>query len=74
LYGLTSAEARLSAKIASGMGLQAAAEELATSYKTARTQLEVIFRKTSTSRQGELLKILLSSPLGFEPKLPSRGE
>ena len=63
LYGFTPAEVRLAAKLASGMSLQSAAEELAISYKTARTQLAVIFRKTSTSRQGELVKFLLSSPI-----------
>jgi DNA-binding CsgD family transcriptional regulator len=63
LYGLTPAEIRLALKLATGMSLQSAATELAISYKTARTQLAVIFRKTATSRQGELVKILLSSPL-----------
>lgn len=62
LYGLTPAEIRLALKLATGMSLQSAAMELAISYKTARTQLAVIFRKTATSRQGELVKVLLSSP------------
>jgi DNA-binding CsgD family transcriptional regulator/PAS domain-containing protein len=60
IYGLTPAEARLAIKIASGMRLQRAADELAISYATARTQLVAVFRKTSTSRQGELVKLLLS--------------
>ena len=59
-YGLTPAEFRLAAKIASGKSLQQAAEELGISYKTVRSQLAVIFRKTSTARQGELVKLLLS--------------
>lgn len=61
LYGLTPAEAHVAMKLAAGMSLQRAAEELGISYKTARTQLAVIFRKTSTSRQAELVKLLLSS-------------
>lgn len=65
LYGLTPAEVRLAAKLASGTSLQSAAEDLAISYKTARTQLAAIFRKTSTSRQGELVKFLLSGPLAI---------
>jgi DNA-binding CsgD family transcriptional regulator len=60
LYGLTPAEIRLTDQVASGKDLQSAAEELGISYKTARTQLAAIFRKTSTSRQGELVKLLLS--------------
>lgn len=63
LYGLTPAEIRLAIHLASGMSLQSAATELAISYKTARTQLAVIFRKTSTSRQGELVRLLLTAPL-----------
>lgn len=59
-YGLTPAEFRLAAKIASGKSLQQAAEELGISDKTVRSQLAVIFRKTSTARQGELVKLLLS--------------
>lgn len=60
IHGLTAAESRLAVKVASGKSLQSAAEELGISYKTARTQLAVIFRKTSTARQGELVKLLLS--------------
>lgn len=63
LYGLAPAEIRLAIKLAGGISLHTAASELAISYKTARTQLATIFRKTSTSRQGELVKILLSIPL-----------
>lgn len=61
LYGLTRAEARLAARLASGEGLQAAAGSLGIAYPTARTQLSAIFRKTDTRRQGELVKVLLSS-------------
>jgi DNA-binding CsgD family transcriptional regulator/PAS domain-containing protein len=60
LYGLTPAEMRLAKRMAGGKSLMSAAEELGVSYKTARTQLAAIFRKTSTSRQGELVKLLLS--------------
>jgi DNA-binding CsgD family transcriptional regulator/PAS domain-containing protein len=60
LYGMTRAEARLAARLASGEDLQAAAASLGISYPTARTQLSAIFRKTDTRRQGELIKVLLS--------------
>jgi DNA-binding CsgD family transcriptional regulator len=58
LYGLTPAEIRLAGQLMTGVSLQNAAEALGISYKTARTQLAAIFRKTYTSRQGELVKLL----------------
>ena len=60
LYGLTKAESRLARRLANGTPLRSAAAELQITYKTARTQLGAIFRKTSTSRQAELAKRLLS--------------
>jgi DNA-binding CsgD family transcriptional regulator/PAS domain-containing protein len=61
LYGMTRAEARLAARLAAGEDLQGAARNLGIAYPTARTQLSAIFRKTDTRRQGELIKVLLSS-------------
>ena len=67
LYGMTRAEARLAARLAAGEDLQAAALNLGIAYPTARTQLAAIFKKTDTRRQGELVKVLLSSiPLATE--------
>lgn len=60
LYGLTPAEARLALCLASGKDLRAAAEELGIAYPTARAQLASIFRKTDTSRQAELVRLLVS--------------
>ena len=60
LFGLTPAEARLAVRLARGDALDSIAAELDISYATARTQLAVIFRKTGTRRQGELVKLLLS--------------
>jgi len=62
LFGLTRAEARLSAKLASGRTLEEAAEELSVSLLTVRSQLKSIFGKTATSRQSELVRLLISSP------------
>lgn len=62
LFGLTRAEARLSAKLASGKTLEEAAEELCVSLLTVRSQLKSIFGKTATSRQSELVRLLISSP------------
>jgi DNA-binding CsgD family transcriptional regulator/PAS domain-containing protein len=61
LYGLTPAEARLAARVAAGEDLRAAAATLGIGYATARTQLAGVFRKTETSRQGELVMLLLKT-------------
>lgn len=60
LYGLTPAEGRLADQLMRGISLQSAAAALGISYKTARTQLAAIFRKTSTCRQNDLVKLLCS--------------
>jgi DNA-binding CsgD family transcriptional regulator len=59
----------LAARLARGDALAAAAAELGVSYATARTQLAVIFRKTDTNRQGELIRLLLINV----PSLQSQG-
>jgi DNA-binding CsgD family transcriptional regulator len=60
LYGLTQTEGRLARLVADGVPLRTAAADLGITYKTARTHLAAIFRKTATSRQAELVKLLLS--------------
>lgn len=60
LFALTRAEARLAARLARGEALSEAAAALNITYGTARTQLAVIFRKTGTNRQGELVRLLLA--------------
>ena len=60
-FGLTEAEARLAALLAAGEDLRAAAMTLHVSYGTARTRLAEIFQKTETHRQGELIKLLLTT-------------
>jgi DNA-binding CsgD family transcriptional regulator len=61
LFSLTPAEARLAARLATGEELRTAADRLGIGYATARTQLSVIFRKTETRRQGELIELLRSA-------------
>jgi len=63
LYGLTPAESRLARHLANGVPLRTAAADLTITYKTARTHLVSIFRKTATSRQAELVTLLLSHAL-----------
>lgn len=66
-YGLTPAEARLAEALLQGLTLREAAQQLRLSYETARTRLKVVFGKTGTHRQSELLSRLqreLAIPLG----------
>jgi DNA-binding CsgD family transcriptional regulator len=58
MFGLTSAEAKLAAVIAAGLNPERAAEELGISIVTARNQLQAIFAKTDTHRQGALIALL----------------
>jgi DNA-binding CsgD family transcriptional regulator/PAS domain-containing protein len=58
-YGLTTKEARLAGELASGRTVEDAAETLAITYETARTHLRRVFSKTQTSRQSELVALLV---------------
>jgi DNA-binding CsgD family transcriptional regulator len=60
-FGLTDAEARLAALLCGGEDLRSAAREIGITYGTARARLAGIFEKTQTRRQGELIKILLTT-------------
>ena len=57
-FGLTPAEARLAAALANGTSLEAAADELHISRETTRTQLKMVFAKTDTHRQSQLVALL----------------
>jgi len=61
IYGLTSAETRLTAILADGKSLNEACEMLAITQNTARTHLKRIFSKTDTNRQTELVKLVIKS-------------
>lgn len=61
LYRLTPAEARLARALVAGGGLRRAAAAADMSYETARWYLKLLFQKTSTSRQADLVARLLSS-------------
>jgi DNA-binding CsgD family transcriptional regulator len=69
LHGLTRAEARLTTVLIQGNSIEEAARQLSITRDTARTHLKRVFSKTGTSRQGELISLLLSSPalFGVEP-------
>lgn len=57
-FGLTPAEARLAVELTSGCSLADCAQRLGVTYETARSYLRVIFSKTGTHRQGELVALL----------------
>jgi len=61
LFDLSSAEARLAASLMRGESLDEAAAKFHLSRNTLRSQLRSIFAKTSTSRQGELIRLLYGS-------------
>ena len=61
LFGLTPAEARLAAALGSGLDLRTAAERLDITIETARTRLKDIFLKTGTTRQAELVRLILAT-------------
>ncbi len=65
LYGLTVAEAKLVIALVSGQTLDAIAAATGTSPNTLKNQLKAVFRKTNTSRQAELMKLVLSGPAIF---------
>lgn len=61
-FDLTPAEARLAARLVAGDTVQAAGRALGIRITTARTHLSRIFLKTGTTRQPELMRVLLAVP------------
>ncbi|WP_143199543.1 helix-turn-helix transcriptional regulator [Bradyrhizobium sp. NAS80.1] len=57
LFSLTSAEAKLATRVASGEHLEFAADALGIAYQTARNQMQAIFAKTDTHRQAEIVAL-----------------
>lgn len=66
-YGLTRAEAAVTLELLRGADAAAAAESLGLALPTVRTHLRNVFRKTGTSRQADLVRLLAQ---GF----PIRGD
>lgn len=60
VYSLTHSEAELVRLLAQGMTLEEAAEARGVSMNTARSHLKRSFAKTGTSRQGELVRLVIS--------------
>ncbi|TNE38137.1 MAG: response regulator [Alphaproteobacteria bacterium] len=66
LYGLTPAEGRLTLGLTNGYKLDDLAEQWGVSMHTVRSQLRQVFRKTDTSRQSELVKLVLTGPAALQ--------
>ena len=65
LYRLTPAEAALASALADGQSLSEAAARLEIKASTARTHLKRILQKTDTSRQAQLVRLLIASGTGL---------
>ena len=63
LFGLTRSEARLTERLVAGDSVKEAAAELGVTEGTVRTTLKAIFYKTGVTRQPELVKVVMTSPL-----------
>lgn len=57
-FGLTTAEAKLALRFASGDALEHIADELGIAYETSRNHLKSIFAKMDVHRQAELVAVL----------------
>jgi FixJ family two-component response regulator len=62
LYGLTSAEGQLAARLVAGATLQEACDALGIAITTGRTHLSRVFAKTGTGRQSDLVGLVLTGP------------
>lgn len=60
-FDLTESESRVAASIARGATLEETAQEMNLTVSTVRTYLKQVFSKTGTSRQAELVKMILVS-------------
>jgi DNA-binding CsgD family transcriptional regulator len=61
LFRLTPTESKVATALMQGASLEAVVEELGMRIQTARVHLKRIFSKTETGRQGELIRLLLTS-------------
>jgi DNA-binding CsgD family transcriptional regulator/PAS domain-containing protein len=68
LFGLTPALARLAAALASGRTIAEYAESSAITEGTARWHLKQLFVRTGTSRQAELVRLLLASVAALDAR------
>lgn len=62
LYGLTDSEVQVCWRLVNGESVEEIAAAQAVSRETVRSQLKRVFTKTGTSRQAELVRLLLIGP------------
>lgn len=76
VYGLTAAEAGIVQGLVQGLGLEEIAERRGVKLETTRSQLKQVFAKTRTTRQAELIRLVLAgvSPLSEPSSGPEREE
>ncbi len=60
-FDLTPAESVVLERLVYGLSLQEIADASGTSRNTVRNQLHIVFEKTGTNRQSELIKLVLST-------------
>ena len=73
MFHLTPAESQLAQRLARGASLPEAAGYLRLSVETVRKRLKAIFQKTGTSRQPELMSLLVSIGC-LDGRLPGNGD
>ncbi|HNC69862.1 MAG TPA: helix-turn-helix transcriptional regulator, partial [Pseudomonadales bacterium] len=65
VYGLSDQEAELVEAIAAGDSPEEIAHAAGRSIIAVRSQLKRVFRKTGTTKQAELMKLVLSGPIAM---------
>jgi DNA-binding CsgD family transcriptional regulator len=73
LFGMTPTEAKLASLLAGGEKLEDAARRMAITAGTARVHVKNIFRKANVGRQGDLIRLILNSPVVLEQKAAPTG-
>ena len=71
LYGLTPTEARILKYLVDGKILENIANDLGITIGTVRQHMKLVFQKTDTHRQAELVKKVLTTPAWMHYKLQS---
>lgn len=67
LFSLSGSEARLAYELAAGFDLKEAARHMNITIETARSYLKILFGKTRTNRQAELVKIIVTAVAPLRP-------
>ncbi len=65
-FNLTPAESIVLERLVYGLSLQEIADTIGTSRNTVRNQLQVVFEKTGTNRQPELIRLVLSTAIWLD--------